>query len=201
MTQIVTEFTATPPQWCCDLWKETASRTFTTDEEKARFAIELARLNVANATGGPFGAAVFSSSGRLVAPGVNRVVPCRASMLHAEVMACLFAQQSVGHFTLRDEQRNLSGFELFTSTEPCAMCYGAVVWAGIDRLVCCARESDARDIGFEEGPKAENWAQRLHQEYAISVVTDVCRAEAIAVLRDYMEQGHPIYNGATAPST
>ena len=62
-----------------------------------RLVIELARTNFQRDTGGPFAAAVFDeASARLVAIGVNRVVPMRCSSAHAEVMALSLAQRAAG---------------------------------------------------------------------------------------------------------
>ena len=56
-------------------------------------AIELSRQNVDRGGGGPFGAAVFDrDSGRLVAAGVNRVVPQSCSVTHAEMVVIMIAQ-------------------------------------------------------------------------------------------------------------
>jgi tRNA(Arg) A34 adenosine deaminase TadA len=73
------------------------------------------------------------------------------------------------------------------------MCYGAVVWSGVSRLVCGARKQDAEAIGFDEGPKPENWIAELEAR-GIHVITDVRREKATAVLRDYVKQGGIIYN-------
>src|SRR5512139_3034350 len=76
--------------------------TFSSDKDKMRLAIALARENVLQGSGGPFGAAVFEEpSGRVVGLGVNRVESSLNSMLHAEVMALMFAEAKVGSYTLR----------------------------------------------------------------------------------------------------
>ncbi|HSO21079.1 MAG TPA: nucleoside deaminase, partial [Desulfosarcina sp.] len=154
--------------------------------------IELARRNVDAETGGPFGAAIFESrSGRLVAPGVNRVIPGNCSAAHAEIIAIMLAQKICNTYDLGGD--GMPAMELVSSTEPCAMCLGAVVWSGVRRLVCAARDEDARAIGFDEGPKPENWADELAQR-GIAVVLDRGREEAVAVLERYLSRGGPIYN-------
>ena len=160
-------------------------------EDRLRVAIELARRNVAHGSGGPFGAAVFDESGRFVAPGVNLVVPLGCSILHAEMVALALAQRLEGRFDLSAGGRRR--FELCASTEPCAMCFGALPWSGVSRLVCGARDADARAAGFDEGPKLRNWVGALARR-GIEVVRDVRRAEARAVLQDYAAAGGAIYN-------
>ncbi|MDG5767202.1 nucleoside deaminase [Balneolales bacterium ANBcel1] len=165
---------------------------YRTDEEKMRLAIALARENVRNDTGGPFGAAVFNrDTGRLIAPGVNIVVPARWSGGHAEMVAYALAQQVLETHDLGGE--DMPFCELFTSTEPCSMCLGATPWSGVRRVVCAARDEDARAAGFDEGPKPADWSDALEQR-GISVARDLLREEAIRVLQDYVQRGKPIYN-------
>jgi len=146
-------------------------------------AIALARENARRGSGGPFGAAVFErDTGRLVAVGVNAVVASGLSLAHAEMLALSFAQRARGRFDLGG--RSSPAHELVTSSEPCAMCFGAIPWSGVRRLVCGARASDAEAIGFDEGPKPARWVHALERR-GISVVRDVQRAESRAVLREY----------------
>jgi len=159
--------------------------------DRLRIAIELARRNVENRTGGPFGACVFDSDGHLVAPGVNLVVASACSILHAEIVALALAQRFTGRFDLSAGGRY--GFELCASAEPCAMCFGAIPWSGVTRLVCGARDADARAAGFDEGAKLPDWAAVLAAR-GIEVVRDVLRTEAAAVLRRYAAAGGVIYN-------
>lgn len=163
------------------------------EQERMPFVIELARRNVVEQTGGPFGAAIFETdSGRLIAPGVNRVVPIAISFAHAEITAIGLANQQLGVFDLGGE--GLPLMELVASTEPCALCLGATVWSGVRKLVTGARDEDARAIGFDEGPKVADWQGALTSR-GIEVVVDVMRAEAAAVLDLYVAVGAPIYNG------
>lgn len=150
---------------------------------------ELVRRNIAEG-GGPFAAAVFDRSGRLVAPGVNRVVPDSAPIAHAEIVAIAAAGQRLGSWDLRSRGR----FELVTSTEPCAMCLGAVPWSGVSSLVIGARDADAREVGFDEGHKPEGWLATL-VDRGIEVVRDVGRDDVVALLGHYARSGGPIYNG------
>ena len=64
-------------------------------------------------------------------------------------------------------------------------------------MVNSGNEEDARDIGFDEGPKPPDWVQLLSTK-GITVFQDVCRDEAVAVLRHYLESGGIIYNGRQA---
>jgi tRNA(Arg) A34 adenosine deaminase TadA len=163
----------------------------TTLEDRMDLVLDLARANIASG-GGPFGAAIFGADGRLIAPGVNRVVAASAPIAHAEIVAIALAGQRLGTWDLA----SAGGFELVTTTEPCAMCLGAVPWSGVRRLVCGARDTDARSVGFDEGHKPRRWISNL-ESGGIEVVRDVRRAAARSVLHDYASGGGAIYNGAT----
>ena len=85
-------FEAILPSWLKEFFAE-HSEALLSDSERMKFAIELARQNVINGTGGPFGAAVFErSSGNLVAVGVNLVVQSNCSHAHAEMLALAIAE-------------------------------------------------------------------------------------------------------------
>jgi tRNA(Arg) A34 adenosine deaminase TadA len=160
---------------------------------RMRFVVSLAARNVAERSGGPFAAAVFEGgSGKLLAAAVNRVVPEGVSLAHAEMLAISLAQRRTGSYDLGRDGR--SRRELVTSTEPCAMCLGAIPWSGVRRLVCGARAADAALAGFDEGDKPPRWREGLKRR-GIAVDTDVCRAEAAAVLMRYRETGGGAYNG------
>lgn len=168
-------------------------RCYPTTEDRVGLAIELSRLNVLHGTGGPFGAAVFDlEQGRLIAPGVNLVVSSSAAVAHAEIVAVAVAGAALGTFDLGSP--GLPRMVLVASTEPCAMCFGAVPWSGVRRLVCAARDEDARAVGFDEGPKMIDWQSALESR-GIEVIRDVERAAAVSVLEAYAALGGVIYNG------
>ncbi len=167
---------------------------FEDDAARMAYAVALARRNVEEGTGGPFGAAVFDrESGALVAVGTNLVVRSHCSHAHAEMVALALAEQRLECFSLGEVAGRR--FELFTSCEPCAMCFGAIPWSGVTRVVSAATDADARKIGFEEGPKLPDWAAAL-RERGIEVDQGVLREEAVAVFDAYVESGGIIYNGS-----
>lgn len=173
------------PAWA---W-EPAGSVFDTVEDRMQLVIELAVRNIAEG-GGPFGAAVFASDGTFIAPGINRVVLAAVPIAHAEIVAIGLAAQALGSWDVA----SLGSYELVSSTEPCAMCLGAVPWAGVERLVCGARDSDAREVGFDEGHKPADWVNALASS-GIEVVQDVLRDRATELLQGYASDGGAIYNG------
>jgi len=112
-----------------------------TKKELMRKAIELSKENVANG-GGPFGA-VIAKDGEIVATGVNRVTASCDPTAPAEVSAIRAAASKLGTF-------NLSGYEIYTSCEPCPMCLGAIYWARLDKMYYGNNKTDAKNIGFDD---------------------------------------------------
>ena len=179
------------PDWVSSVvdWE----KLYSTDDERMRLAITLARVNVERATGGPFGAAIYEAdSGQLVAVGMNSVVRLNNCALHGEMMAFMMAQARIGSFTLK--AAHLPAHEMFTSCEPCAMCLGATLWSGVQRVVYGAAREDASKLNFEEGPVFPESYQYL-EERGIQIVRNVLRDEARAVLEMYRARGGMIYNG------
>ena len=165
---------------------------YATDEDRMGLAIALSRWNLLEESGGPFGAAVFErDSGRLVAVGVNLVVPLGNSALHGEMVAFMMAQARLGTYTLAGE--GMPAHELATSCEPCAMCLGATLWSGVRRVVCGATRDDALGLDFDEGPVFEASYDYLAAR-GVEIVRGVRRAEAADVLALYRQRAGVIYN-------
>lgn len=162
------------PAWIDELLAE--GERYETDEQKVALAIELARRNVVEQTGGPFGAAVFAAGNdHPCGVGVNIVERSHNSILHAEVVAYMHAEAKLG-------SHDLSGHELFASAEPCAMCLGATHWACVDRLVFAAMREDAQAVGYDEGPVfPESYAYL--EARGLRVVRGLLRDESRDVLR------------------
>lgn len=177
----------TLPDWVVDI---AIPSTTATVEERMQYVLTLARENVARG-GGPFAAAVFDdASGRCLGQGVNLVQQLHCSMLHAEVVAIMMAEERIGSYSLAD----VGATTLYTSAEPCAMCLGSIPWSGVRNLVCAARDEDVRSIGFDEGTKPQPWSEALTSRGVI-VTTDVLRSASLDILRSYAAAGGTMYNG------
>jgi tRNA(Arg) A34 adenosine deaminase TadA len=184
------EITITLPLWVKS-FLDAQPQIFPSQDERMRLAIELSSLNLKYASGGPFGAAVFDEDGRLVALGMNLVVSSGCSLLHAETVALAFAQKLLGRYDIG--AGGTAQYELYASTEPCAMCFGAIPWSGVSALICGARGEDARAIGFDEGDKPVDWTASLEKR-GIRVELDLLRPEAVAVLQNYASSCGELYN-------
>ncbi len=182
-------FQITLPNWCVEM---AASLPDALPDVKDRMAlaIELSRLNVEHATGGPFGAVVAGiDDGKIIALGVNRVEPENCSSAHAEIVALSLAQQRLGTWNLAEYQ----ALELLTSCEPCAMCLGAIPWSGVRRVVCGATKLDAEQTGFDEGTRDPAWRDALSRR-GIELQTGLLQSRAAEILQRYRNSGAPIYN-------
>jgi len=109
--------------------------------EMMRRAIELSFEGVKTG-GGPFGA-VVAKDGVIVGEGKNSVVPHSDPTAHAEIVAIRDACRNLDTF-------DLSGCEIYSSSEPCPMCLAAVWWARIDRIYFANTRTDAKGIGFDD---------------------------------------------------
>jgi len=98
------------------------------EEAFLRRAIVLARE--ARAAGRhPFGSLIVDARGAVVVESRNNAVrPAGDPTQHAELLACAAAANLMS-------EAELAQCTLYTSTEPCAMCAGAIYWTGIGRVV------------------------------------------------------------------
>lgn len=180
------------PTWLPDFVNETL--TIQNIEDRMSFIIEASRRNVLEKTGGPFAAGIFEiESGKLISIGVNLVTTQGSSILHAEMIAIAIAQRKLGTYDLGGE--GIAQHELVTSAEPCAMCFGAIHWSGVRRVVTAAKDADVRSIGFDEGPKVTDWKKEL-ADRQIEVLFEIKRTEAQQVLNEYVQGGGVIYNAS-----
>ena len=186
-----TDLTISLPLWLNEVvpWDD----VFPSVEERMDLAITLSRENIRRQTGGPFGACVFErDSGRLVSVGVNGVRAHHNSTLHAEMVAIMAAQQRLETFTLHAE--GLAVHELVASCDPCAMCFGAILWSGVRRVLCGASRDDAAQLGFDEGPVFPA-SYRYLEDRGIEFQSGIRRPSAASVLEEYRQEGGEIYNG------
>ena len=148
--------------------------------------VELAVENVRRGTGGPFAAAIFDiKTDRLVAFGVNVVVPSNQSWAHAEMTAFARAQNL-------QHSHSLKGCILVTCCEPCSMCSGATPWSGVEKMVYGAPRTMAEKVGFDEGYKGWFWLAAFKKR-GIQVVGPLLGNEANAPFELYKRKNGEIY--------
>lgn len=106
-------------------------------------ALKLARRNMEELKGGPFGAIVVKG-GEIVGTGYNNVLKTNDPTSHAEIAAIRDACDRLG-------THHLEGCTIYSSCEPCPMCLGAIYWARIDSIYFAATRDDAASAGFADG--------------------------------------------------
>ncbi len=105
-------------------------------------AIAEARAGIQNNDGGPFGAVVVKD-GAIVASGHNHVLSNNDSTCHGEIDAIRKAEQELKTY-------DLSGCEIYTTSEPCPMCLAAILWANVDKVYYGCTIEDNEKIGFRD---------------------------------------------------
>lgn len=109
-----------------------------TDDEYLRRAIALSRSSREHGNH-PFGAILVDADGVVVLEAENSVVTESDVTGHAETNLVRLASRGIAH-------ELLPGHTLYTSCEPCAMCAGAIYWAGIGRVVYGLSETGLREL-------------------------------------------------------
>lgn len=125
-------------------------------------------LESVKSQGGPFGAVLLQvdkKTGRILRywKNSNQVTRSNDPTAHAEVMAIRSACRSLGVFNLgeirKDEAQlnqpgEISYCIMYSSTEPCPMCYSAICWANIPILLFAATRFDAAAPGVDFSDEA-----------------------------------------------
>lgn len=120
-------------------------------------ASEAALDSVHDEGGGPFGALILQidkESNRIIRywKNHNQVTKSNDPTAHAEVMTIRSACKSLGVFNLGEihkdasllsQPRDISYCVIYSSAEPCPMCYSAICWANLQALIFAATRFDA----------------------------------------------------------
>jgi len=146
-------------------------------ERFMRRAVREARKNLARPDGGPFGAAIVKD-GRVLAAARNTVLRDDATC-HAEVIAIRKASKKLGTF-------DLSGCEVYSTTEPCPMCFGAIHWARIGVIHYGTGIRDAATAGFHE-LRISNRKMKALGKSPIRIVPGFLRRECLALFEAWRE--------------
>jgi tRNA(Arg) A34 adenosine deaminase TadA len=187
-------FGAQLPDWVFDAVSDDPAQ-LPVVEDRMRLVHRLAERNHRENTGGPFAAIVANSAtGEILSVGVNLVLASGLSSAHAEVVALSLAQTRLGTWDLAATPH--APVELVVNWRPCVMCYGATMWAGIERLVIAGQGDVVEELtGFDEGPMREDWRAQFEAR-GITVVTNVLRDGAIEVFTNYSQRvDKVVYNG------
>jgi tRNA(Arg) A34 adenosine deaminase TadA len=110
--------------------------------EFMKVALEEAYYGIEHGHGGPFGA-VIVKDGVIIGRGHNCVIKEKDPTLHGEMVAIKDACHHLNSFDLK-------GTQIYTTAEPCPMCLGAILWAGIEEIYYGCSRVDTENIGFRD---------------------------------------------------
>ena len=144
-------------------------------EEFMKMAIRLAKQNVEEGKGGPFGA-VIVKDGEVIARAMNEVTSTDDPTAHAEVVAIRQACKALGSY-------QLNGCDIYSSCEPCPMCLGAIYWSRPDNVYYAATRKDAAASGFDDDVIYHEI--ELPPEHRQIPFVNKLRDEAIEAFRDW----------------
>lgn len=128
----------------------------------------------------PFGAALVRD-GALLLLAQNNQITERDPMGHAEVVLLRNACTNAGPSFAR-------GATVYASGEPCAMCTGAMFWAGVERVVFAATQADIIEALGGPALPIRTAAVLASATPALVVEGGVQRAAAVAVLQRFARQ-------------
>ena len=136
---------------------------------------------------GPFLAAIYDENYNLISKARNSVVKSNSSLAHAEVNAIKLAEEKLNSYDL--SKYNLS---IYVTSEPCIMCLGAIMWAGIKKIFYSASSASVEKItGFYEGYKP-NWIVEFEKR-GIKVFPNIEKIEGEKILEKYVKLNGIIY--------
>lgn len=116
-----------------------------TNRSESRF-LDLAAIAAKKSSekgwGGPFGA-VIVRKGRVLAIATNTVLKNNDATCHAEINAIRIASMKRRAFSLND-------CEIYSTTEPCPMCFSAIHWARLKSVCYSTTIAEVHRLGFNE---------------------------------------------------
>ena len=152
-------------------------------EKFMKMAIDEARKGIRRRHGGPFGA-VIVKNGKVVAVGHNRVLKNNDSTCHGEIDAIRKAERRLRTY-------DLSGCQIYTTDEPCAMCLAAILWANIDKVYYGCSLADNEEIGFRDD-KIDKLLDRDDKLYG-SLLEQKEREDCLKLFKEYKKSERVIY--------
>lgn len=127
----------------------------------------------------PFGACIVKD-GKVISCAHNVVWKSKDITAHAEINAIRAACKKLNTI-------DLSGCVIYSTCEPCPMCFSACHWAKISKIVYGARIEDAKKIGFNELIISNRKMKQLGNS-SIEVIGDFLREENIKLFKLWSKQ-------------
>ena len=144
------------------------------DEEKFMRAAIASAIEGIKRGQSPFGACIVRD-GKIIASAHNCVWQDTDITAHAEIVAIRLACKYLGTV-------DLTGSVIYSTCEPCPMCFSACHWARISKIVFGARIEDAQKAGFNE-LKISNEQMKQISSSGVEIVGDFLRDECAELFR------------------
>ena len=153
-----------------------------TEEDKKfmKLAIEKAREGIKNGQT-PFGACIVKD-GEVVTCVHNIVWKSTDITAHAEVNAIREACRKL-------KSIDLTGCTIYSTCEPCPMCFSACHWAKISKIVYGAKIEDAQKAGFSELSVSNETMKKLGNS-PLEIVSNFLRAESIELFKFWTQSSN-----------
>ncbi len=140
-------------------------------------AIAAGLKSIARGAGGPFGACIVRD-GQILAAAANDVLAADDPTAHAEVVAIRRACAEL-------KTPFLDGAEIYSTTEPCPMCFSAIHWSRISRIYYGTSIPDVTALGFNELSISNEQMKQLG-ESPVEIVGGFMREECVALLHEWI---------------
>ena len=154
------------------------------NEAHMKRAVALSMRGVELGHGGPFGAVVVRGSA-VVGESWNEVLRSKDPTAHAEVVAIRNACRKLATY-------DLSGYEIYSSCEPCPMCLGGIYWSRIGKVYFSVNRHDAGGIEFRDELIYEELAKPFGKR-ALPMVQVPCDGALDAFAAWTQRAGHVTY--------
>ncbi len=132
----------------------------------------------------PFGACIVKGK-EIIAVAHNSVLSKNDPTNHAEINAIRLACKKLG-------SHDLGGCTVYSTTEPCPMCFSAIHWAKMKGIVFGTEIKDVRNLGFSE-LSISNDEMKKKGGSGLSVIGDFMRDECLELLGRWKDNGGRTY--------
>ncbi len=137
----------------------------------------------------PFGACIVKK-GQVVSVVHNSAKDNLDTTAHAEI-------QAIREATRQLRMLELTGCVIYSTCEPCPMCFTACLWASLGRIVYACRIEDAEKAGIRQIPIASSRMKQLGRS-GVELVGDVLREESRRLFEAWRRgETRPSKQGAT----
>lgn len=149
------------------------------DFEMMREAIKYAYKGIKDKQG-PFGAVIIvKNKKKIIAKAHNTVVKTHNPIMHAEIGAIIKATRKLKAFHLKE-------CVIYSTCEPCPMCFTAIHWARIHKIIYGASIKDAETLGFQELAISNSFMKKKGGA-RMEIVSGVLKKECIEMMKTWVK--------------